>query len=76
MSSPSPPPRRRGKTVTDRVRILVNQKAQYNQPARRPVDYENAAGEWREKHILGTQLGPNENGRHWHSRHDAERRGK
>jgi hypothetical protein len=22
-------------------------------------------GEWRERHILGTQLGPNRNGRHW-----------
>lgn len=32
----------------------------------------NQLGEWREKHILGTQLGPNENGRHWPSRRGRE----
>jgi len=29
-------------------------------------------GEWPEKHILGAQLGPNENGRHWPSRRQRE----
>ena len=29
-------------------------------------------GEWPEKHILGTQPGPNENGRHWPSRRQRE----
>jgi len=62
-----------GTAVTDSVRILVNQPGEYIQPARLPVDHENAFGAWREKHILGTQLGPNENGHHWHSRHHAQR---
>ena len=38
--------------------------------ARREPDYENAIGAWPEKHILGTQLGPNENGHPWPPRRE------
>lgn len=30
-----------------------------------PIDQENTIGVWRERDILGTQLGPNKNGRKW-----------
>lgn len=62
------------RTGSDRIAIRVHQQGRYQAPVRHPVDYENAIGEWPEKHILGTQLGPNENGRHWPSR--RERLGK
>jgi hypothetical protein len=42
--------------------------AVYSAPPRYAIDYKNAIGAWPEKHILGTQLGPSENGRHWPSR--------
>ena len=58
--------------TTDRITILVNQRGDYTPPSRHTSDYENALGEWRDKHILGTQLGPNENGRHWPSRHERK----
>ncbi|SFS18954.1 3',5'-cyclic AMP phosphodiesterase CpdA [Granulicella pectinivorans] len=29
------------------------------------IDHENAIGEWRERGLLGTQLGPNKNGKKW-----------
>jgi hypothetical protein len=57
-----------GRTASDRILVCVNQKGRYHSPARRATDYENVIGAWPEKHILGTQLGPNENGRHWPSR--------
>ena len=59
--------------TTDTIIVLVNQQGEYKPPCRHATDYENAVGEWREKHIIGTELGPNENGRHWPSRHEAER---
>ena len=35
-------------------------------PARRPAGSDaNAVGAWEDRHILGTQLGPNRNGRKW-----------
>ncbi len=49
----------------DQIRVLVNQSGIFETPARLPIDYANALGAWPEKHIPGTQLGPNENGRHW-----------
>ena len=58
--------------TSDRITALVNQKGEYKSPARYATDYENTVGEWRDKHILGTELGPNDNGRHWPSRHEAE----
>jgi Icc protein len=46
----------------DEIAILVSQSGQYTAPARQPVNYENNIGAWPERGILGTQLGPNENG--------------
>jgi hypothetical protein len=62
-----------GQTGEDSVTIYANRKGRYDPPARPPVDYENALGEWLEKHILGTQLGPNENGHPWPPRRERER---
>jgi Icc protein len=62
-----------GHTASDTISVLVNQQGSYSLPARRNVDYENVLGEWPEKHLLGTQLGPNENGRQWPSRRKSER---
>jgi hypothetical protein len=59
---------RNGQRARDRIIVCVNQRGIYEVPSRHAVDYENVIGEWPEKHILGTQLGPNENGRHWPSR--------
>jgi hypothetical protein len=56
--------------TTGRITILVNQRGAYTPPVRHAVDYENAMGEWPDKHILGTQFGPNENGHHWPSRRE------
>ncbi len=52
-----------GTTAEDRVRILVGQTA----PAPKPGegDAEHALGAWLERDLLGTQLGPNKNGRKW-----------
>jgi hypothetical protein len=58
--------------TTDTIDILVNQGGAYTSPVRHSVDYENVLGEWPDKHILGTQLGPNENGRHWPSRRERK----
>ena len=55
--------------AADAINILVNQRGAYTSPTRHALDYENALGAWPDRHILGTQLGPNENGRHWPSRH-------
>jgi hypothetical protein len=61
-----------GRQTTDSISILVNQRGVYTPPVRHALDYENALGAWPEKHILGTQLGPNENGRHWPSRNERK----
>lgn len=58
--------------ATDSINVYSNQQGRYLVPARRTLDYENALGEWSGKHILGTQLGPNENGRQWPSRRQRE----
>lgn len=57
---------------SDTSRILVNQRGEYREPQRQLVDYENAIGEWREKHILGAQLRPNEKGHGWPSRKERD----
>ena len=46
----------------DEIAILVSQSGEYAVPARSAIDFENAIGAWPAKGILGTQLGPNENG--------------
>jgi Icc protein len=58
--------------TTDSISILVNQRGVYTPSVRHALDYENTLGEWPDKHILGTQLGPNENGRHWPSRRERK----
>jgi 3',5'-cyclic-AMP phosphodiesterase len=59
-----------GRTANDRITVYVNHRGEYAPPARREPDYENAIGAWAEKHILGTQLGPNENGHPWPPRRE------
>jgi len=63
---------RTGRSATDTIVAYCNEQGRYPVPERHPLDYENAIGEWPAKHILGTQLGPNENGRHWPSRRRRE----
>lgn len=46
----------------DEISVLVNQAGQYDPPQRSAVDYENEIGAYPAKCLLGTQLGPNENG--------------
>ena len=58
--------------ATDSIRVYSNQQGRYSVPLRHILDYQNALGEWPEKHILGTELGPNENGRPWPSRRKRE----
>jgi 3',5'-cyclic AMP phosphodiesterase CpdA len=50
------------RTTTSSIRI---HKGRLNAPPREEVDQQNAIGEWKERGILGTQLGPNKNGRKW-----------
>ena len=59
-----------GKVSHDRIAVYVNHRGEYGAPARREPDYENAIAGWAEKHILGTQLGPNENGHPWPPRRE------
>jgi Icc protein len=61
------------RSASDTILALVNRSGQFETRIRSAVDYENALGAWPEKHILGTQLGPNENGRHWPSRRERAR---
>jgi Icc protein len=51
-----------GSDVEDRIPMLVRQDGRYTPPERSGIDYENAIGADAMKGILGTQLGPNENG--------------
>jgi 3',5'-cyclic AMP phosphodiesterase CpdA len=53
------------RSASDTILVQVNTTGIYESCNRRPVDYENTLGPWPEKHILGTQLGPNENGHPW-----------
>jgi Icc protein len=61
-----------GRIAEDRIAAFVHQRGEHKPLTRHAVDYDNALGAWPEKHILGTQLGPNENGRHWPSRRERE----
>jgi len=54
-----------GRTASDVIRLYLNQSGRYEEPLRRPRDQDNASGPWLERGILGTQLGPNKNGRKW-----------
>ena len=52
-----------GKITTDEIRTLVGEERRSNQRAKR--DQDNALEAWPEHGLLGTQLGPNKNGRKW-----------
>jgi 3',5'-cyclic-AMP phosphodiesterase len=54
-----------GRTATDAISVLTNQSGRYAATPRRPGDHSNAIGGFPGKGILGTQLGPNKNGRKW-----------
>jgi 3',5'-cyclic-AMP phosphodiesterase len=58
------------RTASDTILVLVNRSGKGETGIPRAVDHENALGAWPEKHILGTQLGPNENGHGWPSRRE------
>ena len=60
-----------GHCADDEILTFVNQSGDYRRASRGTVDLENALGAWPEKHILGTQLGPNRNGRKWPSTRGA-----
>jgi 3',5'-cyclic-AMP phosphodiesterase len=52
----------RGKVATDEIRIAVGQRAERESVER---DQDNALEAWPEHGLLGTQLGPNKNGKKW-----------
>ncbi len=57
-----------GQCAEDKIVALVSQPGLDTGADRKPGDHENALDAWPEKHLLGTQLGPNKNGRGWPSR--------
>jgi 3',5'-cyclic-AMP phosphodiesterase len=54
-----------GRMAVDTISVLTSQSGHYDVPARKSGDSVNAIGAYPEKGILGTQLGPNKNGRKW-----------
>ena len=54
---------KRGDTATGEIRVLVGSDRPSRQRAER--DQDNALEAWPEHGLLGTQLGPNKNGRKW-----------
>ncbi len=54
-----------GSAEEDTIDVLVGQDASYQRPDFAIGDAENAIGPYSSKGILGTQLGPNKNGRKW-----------
>jgi 3',5'-cyclic-AMP phosphodiesterase len=54
-----------GKSGEDVIRVVVNSLRQYKTEVRSTSDKDNVIGAWPERGILGTQLGPNKNGRKW-----------
>ena len=53
-----------GASATDTIRIVMGRTA-YQAPTRAERDQDNTVGAWPERGLLGTQLGPNKNGRKW-----------
>ena len=53
-----------GKAAEDSIRLVVGSAA-YQAAERAERDQDNAVGAWPERGLLGTQLGPNKNGRKW-----------
>ncbi|OKO81393.1 hypothetical protein AC628_07140 [Bradyrhizobium sp. NAS96.2] len=54
-----------GREASDAISVLTSQSGRYELPPYLPGDDANAIGAYPEKGILGTQLGPNKNGRKW-----------
>jgi Icc protein len=54
-----------GCEAMDTISALTSQSGRYQAPPRQPGDNTNVIGAYPEKGILGTQLGPNKNGRKW-----------
>jgi 3',5'-cyclic-AMP phosphodiesterase len=54
-----------GRQAADTISVLTRQSGRYEAAPRQPGDCTNAIGAYPEKGILGTQLGPNKNGRKW-----------
>jgi len=55
-----------GKSAQDTIRVVIDPSSGQYKPANRIAgDKKNAIGAWPEHGILGTQLGPNKNGRKW-----------
>ena len=54
-----------GKSSEDVIRVAVNSSEHYRTPIQPGCDKDNPVGAWPEHGILGTQLGPNKNGRKW-----------
>jgi Icc protein len=53
------------KSGEDVIRVVVNSLGQYKTEVRSTSDKDNVIGAWPQRGILGTQLGPNKNGRKW-----------
>jgi hypothetical protein len=54
-----------GKSAHDTIRLINPASRQWKPASRNPGGSENTIGAWPEHGILGTQLGPNKNGRKW-----------
>ena len=52
----------RGKIATDEIRLVIGDREERNRIER---DQDNALEAWPEHGLLGTQLGPNKNGKKW-----------
>ena len=63
-----------GRVASDRTTTRAHQLGIHRASARYPLAYGNVLGEWRDGHISGAQLGPNEYGRHWPSRRERAAR--
>jgi hypothetical protein len=51
-----------GQMATDEIRVVVGERAEQQ---RLPRDQDNALKAWPEHGLLGSQLGPNKNGKKW-----------
>jgi hypothetical protein len=54
-----------GESGEDVIRVVVNSLGQYKTEVRSISEKDNVIGAWPQRGILGTQLGPNKNGRKW-----------
>ena len=53
-----------GRTAVDTIRMVLGASA-YHLSERAQTDQDNALPAWPERGLMGTQLGPNKNGRKW-----------